>query len=348
MAHNIESNLVSRRRILFETGNDTKQISLQHDKSPQHQSIHEVQPSHAIGAPLPFQKADGHIQQHASAPAIVQAVQEPNVSLATSVSAPEIRPNADIEQGVVAFADYAGCFTDDGSPLFEQQRLSEPLIKRDRQLNHGQHANAVVAPTPHGFSLASQQLLFQQQQLQQQINQQQLHIQKLNMSLFQDANSSRGSGNGRDGLLANTSMAISTPSNPQHCQLPASPTVDAKNYNLDVKASPQLRPESASQLEVVPAKFPMYELTVWQQEAMRHFLQFREASLKKKHMLEQENASLKSKLQMNVTKLEAQQDSAGIKSSQDVDRRLDDMKMSYDQQILDLQACHLSSWRHFY
>lgn len=344
---------MSRRRILFETVNDTKPITQQHDKSPQHPSVNEIHPPPSLGASPAFQKLDGHIQYHLGIPATLQPTHGPNLHLPKSVSAPAIRPNTNVEQGTVTFSDYAGCFTDDGSPLIEQHSLSEPLLKRDRQLNHGQIASVVAASPPQGFSLASQQLLLQQQQLQQQINQQQLNIQKLNVSLLQDATASRSSNNGRDGLLANSSMTASTSSNTQLSQMPLSTTVNTKSELHEAGASPQLRPESTTQLEVNPARFLVcgcfLNVMFLLQEAMRHFLQFREASLKKMQLLEQENASLKSKLHLDKTKLDLQHESAGIKSTQDLDRRFNDMKMSYDQQILDLQACTIGErWQLFY
>ncbi len=82
------------------------------------------------------------------------------------------------------------------------------------------------------------------------------------------------------------------------------------------------------------------------QEAMRHFLQFREASLKKMHMLEQENASLKSQLQSQLSKSDLHQQYDGVKTVHDLERRLLDLKMSHDQQILDLQAsAAIRRWR---
>ena len=71
---------------------------------------------------------------------------------------------------------------------------------------------------------------------------------------------------------------------------------------------------------------------------MRHFLQFREASLKKMHSLEQENLSLKSQLGIGKDKLNFQQQPGGGELICDLERRLEAMKMSHDQQILDLQA----------
>ena len=71
---------------------------------------------------------------------------------------------------------------------------------------------------------------------------------------------------------------------------------------------------------------------------MRHFLQFREASLKKMHSLEQENLSLKSQLGLGKDKLNFQQQPGGGELICDLERRLEAMKMSHDQQILDLQA----------
>ena len=71
---------------------------------------------------------------------------------------------------------------------------------------------------------------------------------------------------------------------------------------------------------------------------MRHFLQFREASLKKMHILEEDNASLRAQLQLAKTKSGLQQQPGSVSKTQDLEKRLDDMKMSYDQQILDLQA----------
>jgi len=69
---------------------------------------------------------------------------------------------------------------------------------------------------------------------------------------------------------------------------------------------------------------------------MHHFLQFREASHKKMNLLEQENMALKSKLR--AAAFQSQVQSSGTDKTVDLERRLDDMKMSYDQQMLDLQA----------
>jgi hypothetical protein len=69
---------------------------------------------------------------------------------------------------------------------------------------------------------------------------------------------------------------------------------------------------------------------------MHHFLQFREASHKKMNLLEQENMALKSKLR--AATFQSQVQSSGTDKTVDLERRLDDMKMSYDQQMLDLQA----------
>jgi hypothetical protein len=71
---------------------------------------------------------------------------------------------------------------------------------------------------------------------------------------------------------------------------------------------------------------------------MRHFLQFREASLKRMHILEEENASLRAQLQLAKTKIGLQQQPGSVEKTQDLEKRLDDLKMSYDQQILDLQV----------
>jgi hypothetical protein len=64
---------------------------------------------------------------------------------------------------------------------------------------------------------------------------------------------------------------------------------------------------------------------------MRHFLQFREASLQKLRLLEEENASLRSRLQSDRSAFEMQQ-------PLDFEKRLADMKVEHDQHILDLQA----------
>jgi hypothetical protein len=56
------------------------------------------------------------------------------------------------------------------------------------------------------------------------------------------------------------------------------------------------------------------------------------------HLLEEENASLRSKLQFEHGNLGLQQQPAALVKIQDLERRLDDMKMSHDQQMLDLQA----------
>jgi hypothetical protein len=346
MADSIESNIVSRRRVLFETSNDTKQIPLQlqaNDQLLHHPYAYEVQPPSSVGASPSAQKSDDSIQFHGGAPAAFQAMQAPNLILAKSVPVNAVQKNSNFEQGAVMFADYTGCFTDDGSPLIEQQSLSEPLLKRDRQLNLGPIANAATTSPPQGFSLASQQLLLQQQQLQQQINQQQLHIQKLNISLLQDSTASLGVGNGRDGLLTISSIATNATSN-THAQLPVNSKIEAH----ESRATSQLRPESASQLEVSSKMLPkkrcfVFSLMFRVQEAMRHFLQFREASLKKMHMLEQENTSLKTRLYMNTTKTEMPHDSGDTNSSKELEKRLVDMKMSFDQQILDLQVCSTMS-----
>jgi hypothetical protein len=71
---------------------------------------------------------------------------------------------------------------------------------------------------------------------------------------------------------------------------------------------------------------------------MRHFLRFREASLKKMHSLEQENVSLKTQLGIGKDNLNYQQQPAGGDMIRDLERRLEAMKMAHGQQILDLQA----------
>ena len=64
---------------------------------------------------------------------------------------------------------------------------------------------------------------------------------------------------------------------------------------------------------------------------MRHFLQFREASLQKLRLLEDENASLRSRL-------ESERSASEMQPPPDFERRLADMKVEHDQHILDLQA----------
>ena len=74
------------------------------------------------------------------------------------------------------------------------------------------------------------------------------------------------------------------------------------------------------------------------QVAMHHFLQFREASHKKMNLLEQENMALKSKLRDSTFQLQSLPQTSGTDMTAELEQRLVDMKMSYDQQMLDLQV----------
>jgi hypothetical protein len=226
MTDSIEASIVSRRRIQFEAGGqDIKHVSQPNkllESSPQHHGIHQGHAPHSHILTLPNLQS-GPIQQHDGVSASVEVVHAPNSIGGGSSPAHANRLSAEIaKKEMVAFTDFAGCFTDDGSPLIEQQGLSEPLLKRDRH-----NAHSVAASSPQGFSLASQQLLLQQQQLLQQVNQQQQHIQKLNVSL-QDAATSRGS----------------------HAQQPPSTPSTGRSALPEAHPSPQLRLENASQLEV--------------------------------------------------------------------------------------------------
>ena len=369
MSDNIETNIVSRRRILFEAGQDTKQL-LQPTKSPQKSPRQpkvnglNLTPGHVASSPQQI-SYDVSLQRATDAkPDIIEVVSAPNLLLANSHNKSGTRLADDSDKEAFVFTDYSGCFTDDGSPLIEQPGLSVPLLKRDRQLH-----DAYTASSPqHDFSLASQHLLLQQRQLQQQIDQQQQHLHKLNITL-QDTAISRGSSNGHDLALAVPSSSsgnlVNAPRAQLHqsqgarnmlssstsARLPMSPTANNHPSHStlsfetgDAPKSPQLHPTNASQLEVFllnifnsascSPRFDQYFL----QEAMRHFLQFREASLKKMHSLEQENLSLKSQLGIGKDKLNFQQQPGGGELICDLERRLEAMKMSHDQQILDLQA----------
>lgn len=374
MSDNIETNIVSRRRILFEAGQDTKpllQPTKSPQKSPRQPKVNGLNLTPGRVASSPQQKSyDVSLQRATDAePGIVEVASAPNLLLANSHKS-GTRPADDPEKEAAVFTNYSGCFTDDGSPLIEQPGLSVPLLKRDRQLLDSYNSFAVSASSPqHHFSLASQHLLLQQRQLQQQIDQQQQHLHKLNITL-QDTAISRGSSNGHDLALAVASPSSGNPvyapraqlhqsqgahnilSSSASARLPMSPAANSVPSNPtpslatgDAPKSPQLQPTNASQLEVFLSnicnsascspRFDRYFL----QEAMRHFLLFREASLKKMHSLEQENLSLKSQLGIGKDKLNFQAQPGGGELICDLERRLEAMKMSHDQQILDLQAC---------
>ena len=404
MGDAIESNLVSRRRIQFETVHELNQQS-PHNK-PLQQAPRVADSPSDNPANRPQQKHEvGIMQNSGTLPVLIEA---PTLMLAYAQFPPNMRPVNDSDKESFSFTDYSGCFTDDGSPLIEQQGLSEPLLKRDRQQTLG-HISITAASPQMDFSLASQQLLLQQHQLQQQLAQQQQHLQKLNVSL-QDTGSSRGSGNGHELGTEVALAAVSSPSIavgnqgssqqhsnplaqssssgsssghriksqlslassplssasgiPQHAQQqpPLSPGTGivlehkAQVSPMANKESPQLGPSNVSQLEVY-----MYIHThvhIWcfrkfkcgairwmmlifhrpMQVAMHHFLQFREASHKKMNLLEQENMALKSKLRDSTFQLQSLPQTSGTDMTAELEQRLVDMKMSYDQQMLDLQV----------
>jgi hypothetical protein len=211
MADNVESNIVSRRRIQFEAGQ-----LLQDAKSPQklhqHPRANDVPPSYSRAISSSQQQNDHSFTQ--SSPGthipVTDAMQHQIVFPKNANAAAGIVPNTDAGRDAFVFTDYDGCFTDDGSPLIEQQGLSQPLLMRDRQLSLGHTAPATIATSSQKvFSMASHHLILQQQQLQQQIAQQQLHLQKLNLTL-QDTTASHTSGSRRD-LRAQLSLSASSP-----------------------------------------------------------------------------------------------------------------------------------------
>jgi hypothetical protein len=210
MADNVESNIVSRRRIQFEAGQ-----LLQDAKSPQklhqHPRAHDVPPSYSRAISSSQQQSDhSFTQSNLGNLPVTDTVQHPIVFPTNANAAAGIVPNTDAGRDAFVFTNYDGCFTDDGSPLIEQQGLSQPLLMRDRQLSLGHIAPATTAISSQKvFSMASHHLLMQQQQLQQQIAQQQLHLQKLNVTL-QDTTASHASGNRRD-LKAQLSLSASSP-----------------------------------------------------------------------------------------------------------------------------------------